>query len=292
MGKRYVFLFLFILVIAYLPYSEGCGGAESDNERPKFYKVGGTVIFDTCGTAREFLRYNQVSPANNPITVVITNQGNCTIKLITDQPGGTGRVERMSVSPDVTYYWEIMEKTGIITFDVISKGQMVFYYECESAYTKSDCIGKIEVFENYNTNNPAQWRITDSLTANVSIAAAHGCGIYDKYIFQYINTSTQTQRLKFNAVQNNRPFPERRSIIPFPEQWFGYVCNMRFWGFAVPPTGTLMDTIFVNGTPSSTSVDIPGRRTFYLTASCLKNPEFPDTTGNLCKGDVNITLEQ
>jgi hypothetical protein len=292
MSKRYVFLFLFILVIGYFPIAEGCGGAEGDNDKPKFYKVGGTVIFDTCGTAMEFMRYNQVSPANNPLTVVITNRGNCTIKLITDQPGGSGRIERMAVSPDVTYYWEIMEKTGIITFDVISRGEMIFYFECESAFLKSDCIGKIEVFENYYTNNPVQWRVTDSLTANVSIAAAHGCGNYDKYIFQYVNTSTQTQRLKFNAVQNNRPFPERRSILPFPPEWYGYLCYMRFWGFAVPPTGTLMDSIFVNGTPSSTSVDITGRRTFYLKASCLKNPEYPDTTGNLCKGDINITLEQ
>lgn len=292
MGKRHVFLFLFILVIGYFPIAEGCGGAEGDNDKPKFYKVGGIAILDTCGTSGEFLRYTQASPENNPVTVVINNMGKCPITLITEQPGGTGKVERITVYPDIAFFSEIPEKTGIVTFDVIASGQMIFYYSCEPTLFTGDCIGKIEVFENFRTNNPARWRITDSLTSVVSIAAGHGCGIYDKYIFQYINNSSQSQTLKFRAVQNFRGFPERKSLIDYPAQWFGYICDMRFWGFAVPPTGTLMDSIFVNGTPSSTSVDITGRRTFYLKASCLKNPEFPDTTGNLCKGDVNITLEQ
>lgn len=293
MSKRYVFLLVLILIIAYTVNLEGCNGTPTEDTKPKFYKVGGTVIFDTCGGSGEFFRYNQSSPENNPVTVVINNMGYCPIKLITEQPGGTGRVERITVYPDRSLYAEIPEKTGVVTFDILARGLMIFSYECEPSVWDADCIGKIEVFENFDNDNPQVWRITDSLSALVSIASAHGCGIYDNYVFEYINTSSQSQRIKLEAVQNNRPFPERRSLLPFPgPEWYGYICNMRFWGFTVPPTGTVMDTIFVNGTPKETFVDITGRRVFYLKASCLKNPEFPDTTGNLCKGDVKITIEQ
>ncbi len=294
MRKSYLFLIAFIGVSVYAYYFTGCGGTPYEDTKPKFYKIGEIIIDDLiCGGSSEFFTYNQRIAENNPVTVVVTNTGYCTIKLITEQPGGTGRVERIAVYPDKSFYQEIPQKTGIVTFDILADGPMTFSYECESR-REAPCTGKIEVYENFDIDNPDKLRITDSITASVSIASAHGCGSYDKYIFHYINTSSQTQRLKLEAVTNNRGFPERvPTLLPFPyPEWYGYVCDMRFWGFTVPPTGTVMDTIFANGTPSKTNVDITGRRIFYLKASCLQNPEFPDTTGNLCKGDVKITLEQ
>lgn len=292
MRKSYLTVIILAFAAAFFYCLQGCQGSEGEQTNPKFYKLAEKVIDDGCGSSGEIFRYNQVSRRNNPVTVVITSSGYCPIKLITDQPGGTGRVERIVVASDKSVFAEIPEKTGVVTFDVLVDGLMIFSYECEPGPVGQGCEGKIVIYENFYIKNPEQQRITDSISALVSIASAHGCGNYDKYIFEYINTSSQTQYIKLEAVPNDRLFPEHKSILPYPPQWYGYVCYVRFWGFCVPPTGTVMDSIFVNGIPSKTDVEIPGRRKFYLKASCLQNPQFPDTTGSLCKGDVKITIEQ
>jgi len=283
--KSYLIVITLAFVLAYLYYLPGCGGAEGEEIKPKFYRVGGVVIDGKCGTKGEIIRYNQRSPGNNPITVTVHNLGYCSITLITDQPGGTGRVERITVPPNEYDRAKVLPegRTGVVTFDMIARKEMIFSYECTGL--NNSCLGKIEIYENFDINNPSAAKIVDSIPLVINIDKRHSCGLVDDIVFEYRNTSSQTQRLNLEAFMGPHTWPD-------PDDWHGYNCSVRFWGFCVPPTGTLMDTIFTDGNPKRTYVDVPGRRTFFLKASCLKNSNFPDTTGNYCIGDANVTIMQ
>jgi hypothetical protein len=227
------------LLIALL---SGCG------EKDRFIERSWNVINEQCGGGQDFFLFEPNVYGKNPLTLVIHNDGKCTIRVVISQPANGTPVERLSVPAGTTKSY---------TIAILDTAQMKFRWECKSGEDATLwCHGTVELYQLFqgSTKNFVNATFVDSLdvagSGDVTHTSPNSC-FYQKIFVDHKNGSNDPQRLHLSLSNT-------------------WNCPVRLWNVLLPPQGKSYDTTLVTaGKSLDRYFTVPAGTTVIFFAECF-----------------------